>query len=175
MLCGVGVGLISVVPWLALFAFPYWYLARHALPYVDGPLRFELTRRLGTMGAVTGLWCLLAPLVVGMYAPAVAIPAAAVSIVPAVRAVMACLRAPSEFTIALMNVGTWARRTSAAGACVALVATALAGPVVGGLAELASAVACAYVVSSRVGIASHLAKRVWIPTDRCSGQRPAKG
>jgi hypothetical protein len=32
VLCGVGVGLIPVVPWLALFAFPYWYLARYTLP-----------------------------------------------------------------------------------------------------------------------------------------------
>ncbi|WP_456483493.1 hypothetical protein [Methanopyrus kandleri] len=126
------------------------------------------------MGAVTGLWCLLAAHRGDVRARRRGTSGGGVHRA-GVRTVMACLRAPLGVHHRPDERGTWARRTSAAGACVALVATALAGPVVGGLAELASAVACAYVVSSRVGIASHLAKSVWIPTDRCSGRRPAKG
>ncbi|MEO2241534.1 MAG: hypothetical protein ABGY09_05625 [Euryarchaeota archaeon] len=55
-----GIGLVSVLPWLALFACLYWLLARRVLSTVDDELlRSVLT--LAGMGAATGLRCLLAP------------------------------------------------------------------------------------------------------------------
>jgi hypothetical protein len=79
---------------------------------------------------------------------------------------LACLQDPERFAIALVKMGTCVRLTSAAGACAALVAAVIGGPVAGGAVELISAVAYAYVVSRRVETASDLADNVWIPDDQ---------
>ncbi|MHC1580726.1 MAG: hypothetical protein ACXQTC_03415 [Methanopyraceae archaeon] len=166
----VGIGLVPALPWLALFACLYWLLARRVLSTVDDELlRFVLTQRLAGMGAATGLWCLLAPFAARTYALPVAVIAAWVSVIPAVRTASACLKDPERFAIALMEVGTCARLAFAAGACAALAAAVVEGPLAGGVAELISAVAYAHVVSSRVEAASGLARRVWIPGGQRAG------
>ena len=162
-----GIGLVSVLPWLALFACLYWLLARRVLSTVDDELlRFVLTQRLAVMGAATGLWCLLAPFAARTYALPFAVIAAWVSVIPAVQTMLACLQDPERFAIASVKMGTCVRLTFAAGACAALVAAVIGGPVAGGAMELISAVAYAYVVSRRVETASDLADNVWIPDDQ---------